>query len=91
MPKIIPTTKPDFNKTIDYKWLGQYIRFKRTSLGIGVVEAAAMCGLSKTAYSNVELGKNSRIKTLFTVLTNFGVQLSVKQGSDELEDTIEWH
>ncbi len=83
MPKIIPTKKPDNNQEIDYKWLGQYIRYKRTSLGMGVVEAAAICGLSKTAYSNVELAKNSRVDTLFTVMNNLGIRISVKDESDE--------
>lgn len=84
MPKIIPTKKPDINKTIDFIWLGQYIRYKRTSLGIGVVEAAAMCGLSKTAYSNVELAKNSRVDTLFTVLVIFGIHLNVMEENNEI-------
>jgi len=85
MPKIIPSTKPDDTMLIDFKWLGQYIRYKRTSLGIGVVEAAAMCGLSKTAYSNVELGKNSRVETMFIVLTNFGVRLNVED-----DNNVKW-
>ena len=82
MPNIIPTKKPDAQKTIDYIWLGQYIRYKRTSLGMGLVEAATLCGLSKTAYSNVELAKNSRVDTLFAVLKNLGIRLSIQEEED---------
>ncbi len=85
MPKIIPSIKPDNTKPVDFNWLGQYIRYRRTSIGIGVVEAATMCGLSKTAYSNVELGKNSRVETLFSVLTSFGVRLNVQD-----DDNVKW-
>ena len=84
MPKIIPTTKPDNSKPVDFIWLGKYIRHKRTSIGIGVVEAAAMCDLSKTAYSNIELGKNSKVETLFKVMNGFGVRLSVINESEDV-------
>ncbi len=83
MPKIIPTSKPDNNDEVDFVWLGQYVRYKRTSLGMGLIEAADMCGLSKTAYSNVELGRKSRVETFFTVLKKFGIRLSVEEHDDD--------
>ncbi len=86
MPKIVPSLKPDDSKPVDYVWLGQYVRYKRTTLGIGLVEAATMCGLSKTAYSNVELGRITRVDTFFKVLNDFGVRLSVKK-----EGLFKWY
>jgi hypothetical protein len=79
MPKIVPTKKPDYSKPVDFIWLGQYVRYKRTTLGIGLVKASIKCGLSKTAYSNVELGRITRVDTFFKVLNDFGVRLSVKK------------
>jgi len=84
MPKIKATKKPDASSKLDFTWIGQYVRHKRTSMGMGLVDAATMCGLSKTAYSNVELGKNSRVDTLFLVLDNLGIRLSVLENNDEL-------
>ncbi|MEZ5471672.1 MAG: helix-turn-helix transcriptional regulator [Marinicella sp.] len=84
MPKIIATEKPDHSRKVDFKWLGQYVRHKRTSMGIGLADAASLCGLSKNAYSNIELGKSAKVETLFIVLNNMGIELSVVEHEDDI-------
>lgn len=77
------TKKPEPIKNPDFKWLGKYVKFKRTSLGLGIIEASNMCGLSKTAYSNIEHGENSTTESLFKVLFNLGIRISIIEQDED--------
>lgn len=66
---VVVTTKPDITKPVDMPLLGAYIRHHRTQLGMTLEDAAALCGVSKQAYNNIELGeKNLNVDTLFLSL-----------------------
>ena len=79
MPKrVVITDKPDPSASINIEILGQFVRHKRTFLGMTLEDAASLCGLSKQAYSNVEKGLgNVRAETLFKVLVALGIKLSI--------------
>ena len=80
--------KPDPARSIDAQWLGALIRHRRTSAGMTLEDAAGLCGLSKQAYNNIELGvENSRVESLFKALNGMGIKLSVN-GIGEVTD--EW-
>lgn len=80
--------KPDPSSSIDAQWLGALIRHKRTSAEMTLEDAAGLCGLSKQAYNNIELGvENSRVESLFKALNGMGIKLSV---NDIGEVADEW-
>ena len=85
MPKkVISTEKPDLSLPLNMNVIGDFVRYKRTSLGITLEDAAALCDLSKQAYNNIEKGiENSRVDTLFKVLSALGIRLEIK---DEVSD-----
>ena len=75
---VVVTTKPDITKPVDMPLLGAYIRHHRTHLGMTLEDAAALCGVSKQAYNNIELGeKNLNVDTLFRVLTALGIRMRI--------------
>ncbi|MBM7074430.1 helix-turn-helix transcriptional regulator [Shewanella sp. 202IG2-18] len=80
--------KPDPSSSVDAQWLGALIRHKRTSVKMTLEDAAGLCGLSKQAYNNVELGvENSRVESLFKALNGMGIKLSV---IETVEITDDW-
>lgn len=75
---VVVTPKPDITKPVDMPLLGAYIRHHRTRLGMTLEDAAALCGVSKQAYNNIELGeKNLNVDTLFRVLNALGIKLRI--------------
>ena len=85
--KVCFTEKPDITAAADIKTIAMFVRYKRTSMGITLEDAAALCGLSKQAYNNIEKGvENSRIDTLFKALSALGIKLKI----DETEAEDEW-
>lgn len=76
---VVATPKPDISAPTDMSLLGAFIRHRRTHLGMTLEDAAALCGVSKQAYNNVELGeKNLRVSTLFSVLSALGIILRIE-------------
>lgn len=79
---------PQLDQPLDMATLGAFVRYKRAKLGITLEDAAALCGLSKQAYNNVEKGVATvRADTLFKALQGLGIGLSV---TPEQEADDEW-
>ena len=84
--RVVPAAKPTINAPVNIELLGQFVRYKRTSLNMTLEDAASLSGLSKQAYNNVELGlANVRVNTLFKVIDALGIKLAVieQQDSDD--------
>jgi len=83
--RVVISEKPDLSAATDITVLGQFVRYKRTSLNLTLEDAASLCGLSKQAYNNVEKGLATiRVETLFKVLVALGISLSInEQGNDD--------
>lgn len=91
--RVVITKKPDLNIQVNMKRLGQFIRFRRTSMGMTIETAASICGVSKQAFSNVESGlKTVKAETIFKVLDCLGVTLWFDKDSndDKANETDEW-
>ena len=54
--RVVATQKPDLNTPVNMQQLGQFVRFRRTSEGMTIEDAAGICGVSKQTFSNVESG-----------------------------------
>ena len=83
--RVVISEKPGLSAATDITVLGQFVRYKRTSLNLTLEDAASLCGLSKQAYNNVEKGLATiRVETLFKVLVALGISLSInEQGNDD--------
>ena len=74
--RVITTEAPDRSLPVNIKRLGELVRFKRTTLGLTIESAASLCGVSKQAFNNVELGLETvKLATLFKMLNSLGVSL----------------
>ncbi|MFT4925112.1 MAG: transcriptional regulator with XRE-family HTH domain [Phenylobacterium sp.] len=74
--RVVSTEKPDCSLPVNMQRLGECVRFRRTSSGITIEDAASICGISKQTFCNVENGLETvRAETIFKVLACFGVKL----------------
>ncbi len=92
--RVIATKAPNLDLPVDMSRLGEFVRFKRTSLDLTIENAASLCGVSKQAMSNIELGVDSvKLATLFKVINQLGISLWLENqnvnGPKEIDD--EWH
>ncbi|MCI2282706.1 helix-turn-helix domain-containing protein [Colwellia sp. MSW7] len=91
--RIIATKAPNNDLPVNMVRLGEFVRFKRTSLDMTIENAASLCGVSKQALNNIELGMDSvKLVTLFKVLTQLGISLWFENQSalDKKEIDDEW-
>ena len=91
--RVIATKSPNIDPPVNMKRLGEFVRFKRTSLDLTIENAASLCGVSKQALNNIELGVDSvKLVTLFKVLNQLGVSLWLENQSTDYKKEIddEW-
>lgn len=80
--RVIPTKAPNIDLPVNVKRLGEFVRFKRTTLGLTIENTASLCGVSKQALNNIELGLDTvKLVTLFKVLNELGISLQLKTGN----------
>jgi len=92
--RIVIPPKPDTSSSVSMDTLGQFVKFRRTTLGMTIDEAASLCGVSKQALSNVEKSLESvRMDTVFKIINSLGIKLWIKS-SEEIdingESDSEW-
>ncbi|NQY37603.1 MAG: helix-turn-helix transcriptional regulator [Alteromonadaceae bacterium] len=74
--RVIATKAPNLDLPVNIKRIGEFVRFKRTTLDLTIENAASLCGVSKQALNNIELGiETVKLITLFKVLNELGVSL----------------
>lgn len=84
--RVVVTDKPNLSETVTPVLLGQFIRYKRTTMGMTLEDAASLCCVSKQAYQNLEKGFTStRFETLFKVLSALGIRLEL-QDKEQKDD-----
>ena len=84
--KVVASPLPDLEGALDMNLIGEYIRHQRTSLGMTLVDAAALSNLSKQTYQNIEKGGATvKVESLLKVCKALGVGLSIniQETSDE--------
>jgi len=80
MAKIVKTSKKPSNNTISsISDLAEHIKYKRTSEGLSLEEAASLCNISAITLSKLEKGfEGVRFSTVLTVSKMFGLKLEIK-------------
>lgn len=83
--KVVTTPSPTLKGNLDMNTIGDYIRHQRTSLGITLVDAAALSNLSKQTYQNIEKGHSTvKVESLLKACKALGIGLSITlQESDD--------
>jgi len=85
--RVIPTKAPNLNLPVNMIRLGELVRSKRTSLDLTIENAASLCGVSKQALSNIELGFESvKMETMFKVIKQLGISLWFENKKKEADD-----
>ena len=82
MPRVIvPTPLPERQQLSDAETLGKFIRARRTQAGMGIHEAAAICGVSVDTMSRIEKATGDvRLSTALGVCRMMGVVISIDAG-----------
>ncbi|MDD4950514.1 helix-turn-helix transcriptional regulator [Sulfuricurvum sp.] len=81
--RIVPTSPPPRNGPIDPKLLAQFIRSKRTNLGLTIHEAALLCNVSLSTISKIETASGSvMFDKVLEVCDKLGIKLYVQIGDD---------
>lgn len=84
--KVVATPAPSLQGELDMTAIGQIIRHQRTSLGMTLVDAAALSNLSKQTYQNIEKGQPTvKVDSLLKACKALGVRLSIntRESDDE--------
>jgi len=77
--KIVITSKPEQKDQLNEVLLGQWVRFVRTSVGLSIEDAAALAGVSKQSFSDLEYGKSGcRLGNVMKIVGSLGIELGVK-------------
>lgn len=78
--RVVNAPKPVLCGPLTLDQLAATIRHRRSAAGLTIAEAAGLCGLSKQAYHNLELGAaNSRSDTLFSVCAALGIEMAIAE------------
>ena len=76
--KVVTAPLPDLEGVLDMKLIGEYIHHQRTSLGMTLVDAAALSNLSKQTYQNIEKGRPTvKVESLLKACKALGIGLSI--------------
>lgn len=81
--RIVPTPLPSQNGPIDSKLLAQFVRSKRTNLGMTIHEAALLCNVSLSTMSKIETGNDGvMFDKVLEVCDKLGIKLYVQMGDE---------
>lgn len=80
--KALPTPTPQ--QSLSQELLGEYVRARRTQLGLTIEDAAAFCGVTKDTLMNLEHG-NGRVQlgNALQICKELGIRLHVMSWEDE--------
>lgn len=81
--RIVPTPLPSHNGPIDSNLLAQFVRSKRTNLGLTIHDAALLCNVSLSTMSKIETGNDGvMFDKVLEVCDKLGIKLYVQMGDE---------
>ena len=82
---------PDLKQKLTPKLLGQIIKARRTQSNLRQEDAAALCGVAKQTYMQVEHGHpNSQLETVLKICTALGINLYIQPWQECGEVDNDW-
>ncbi|MFI4956090.1 MAG: helix-turn-helix domain-containing protein [Gammaproteobacteria bacterium] len=85
MAKIVKALEtPEAQKTLTHELLGEYVRARRTQLGLAIDDAAAFCGVAKDTLMNLEHGNPKvQLGSALQVCKGLGIRIEILPWDDE--------
>jgi DNA-binding XRE family transcriptional regulator len=92
MAKLIKRLKtPDLKEVLTPKLLGQAIKARRTQSNIRQEDAAALCGVAKQTFMQVEHGcARCQLGTVLQICSGLGIKLSILPWQESHEVSDDW-
>jgi transcriptional regulator with XRE-family HTH domain len=82
---------PDLNQTLTPKLLGQAIKARRTQSNLRQEDAAALCGVAKQTFMQVEHGhSSSQLDSVIQICSALGIKLCIMPWQENDEVGNEW-
>jgi len=82
---------PDLKQKLTPQLLGQAIKARRTQSNLRQEDAAALCGVAKQTYMQVEHGyQNSQLETVLKVCSALGIILNIQPWQENGEVDNDW-
>lgn len=82
--KVKALETPKKQTTLTHELIGEYVRARRTQLGLGIEDAAAFCGVAKDTLMNLEHGNPKvQLGSALQVCRGLGIKLEILPWDDE--------
>jgi transcriptional regulator with XRE-family HTH domain len=82
---------PDLKQTLTPELLGQAIKARRTQSNLRQEDAAALCGVAKQTFMQVEHGhSSSKLDSVLQICSALGIKLCIMPWQDNDEVDNDW-
>lgn len=89
--KIKALLTPDLSQHLTAKLLGDAVRARRTQSNLRQEDAAALCGVAKQTYLQIEHGNpNAKLDTVLKVCASLGIKLNISPWVPEQDLEDDW-
>ena len=91
MKQIKKLNTPDLTKAITPILLGQAIKARRTQSKLRLEDAAALCGVAKQTFMQIEHGhQTSQLNIILQICSALGIKLYIAPWSSDDEVSDDW-
>jgi len=89
--KIKVLATPDLKQKMSPQLLGQVVKARRTQSNLRQEDAAALCGVAKQTYMQVEHGNpNSQLETVLKICSALGITLNIQAWQEDEGADNDW-
>jgi len=82
---------PDLKQTLTPELLGQAIKARRTQSNLRQEDAAALCGVAKQTFMQIEQGNSSnKLESVLQICSALGIRLCIMPWQDNDEVNNDW-
>jgi len=91
MKKISKTKNPPLDQALTSSLLGQAIKARRTQSGLRLEDAAALCGVAKQTFMNIEHGNpTSQLQSILQICSALGIKIYIAPWHNDNETSDDW-
>lgn len=91
MKRIKKLNTPELNRALTSELLGQAIKARRTQSGLRLEDAAALCGVAKQTFMNIEHGQATiQFGSVLQICSALGIKLYIAPWPSNEEVNDDW-
>ena len=91
MKKIKKVNNPDFKQIVTASMLGQAIKARRTQSDLRLEDAAALCGVAKQTFMNIEHGQSTaQLKSVLQICAALGIKMYIAPWRSDEDVKDDW-